>query len=56
MLFEIVNNPDTLLVVLDEWLANIHTSEQSLLVTLPKTTKYSDAKLTEFIEKRWKGM
>ncbi|CAG9435391.1 TPA: hypothetical protein ACS727_003519 [Providencia alcalifaciens] len=55
MLFEIVNNPDTLLVVLDEWLANIHTSEQSLLVTLPKTTKYSDVKLTEFIEKRWVG-
>ncbi|ETT01172.1 MULTISPECIES: hypothetical protein [Providencia] len=55
MLFEIVNNPETLFVVLDEWLANIHSTEHSLLITLPKTTKYSDVKLTEFIEKRWEG-
>ncbi|HHE6471361.1 TPA: hypothetical protein ACPFI9_003978 [Providencia rettgeri] len=55
MLSEIANNPGTLLVVLDEWLAGIHSIEHVLQVTLPKATKYSDSKLAEYIADKWKG-
>lgn len=55
MLSGIANNPGTLLVVLDEWLSGIHSTECVVQITLPKAAKYPESNLNEFVAKKWKG-
>lgn len=55
MLSGIANNPGTLLVVLDEWLSGIHSTEYVVQITLPKSAKYLESNLDEFVAEKWKG-
>lgn len=55
MLSSAVDHPETLLLVLDEWLRNLPTSDETLYLTLPTTAHTLNPRLMDVLFDCWKG-
>lgn len=55
MLSSAVDHPETLLLVLDEWLRNLPASDETLYLTLPSTAHALQPRLREVLAANWKG-
>jgi hypothetical protein len=55
MLSSAVDHPETLLLVLDEWLRNLSASDETLYLTLPATAHTLQPRLMDVLSASWTG-
>jgi len=55
MLSSAVDHPETLLLVLDEWLRNLPASDETLYLTLPTTAQVLQPRLMDVLSDGWTG-
>ncbi|EBH8768131.1 hypothetical protein NW381_001359 [Salmonella enterica] len=51
-----VNHPETLMLVLDEWLSGINTSECAVHILFPVSMKHIHSEIAERLNEEWGGM
>ncbi|WP_440029670.1 hypothetical protein [Chromobacterium amazonense] len=55
MLSAAVDHPDTLLLLLDEWLRDLEPSDATLHLALPKSARKNQAQLMALLAEHWSG-
>lgn len=55
MLSAAVDHPDTLLLLMDEWLRDIEQTDSALHLTLPENARAQQSRLMALLEEQWSG-